>query len=147
MKIGDKIEDNDFYQRNIYLNRLRGISYTQNLLKNDDVEINISFHIHDKKEDWKVVGTANVNFYNNEKKTMSHGKLPGKSVVLEWVKIDGEYRKKNLGKKLVSYIEEQGKEKGMEMMFATSVMADAKGFWKKMGFQWSGELRNWTKKL
>ena len=147
MKIGDKVDLKEKSKKDMFFNRIRGISHNLELEKNEKIDSNILFHIHDKKDEYKVVGTANVDFIDIEKQTMSHGKIPSKSVVIGWIKIDDDYRGKKLGEKLVSYIEEKGKEKGMENIYATSVMADAKEFWKKMGYEWSGELRTWVKKL
>ncbi len=147
MKIGDKIDLESSSYKDIFLNRLRGISQNKDLDDSSNLDSNILFCIHDKMDDWKVIGTANVDFCINEKKTLSHGKLPDKSVAIGWVKIDNDYRGNKLGKKLLSYIEEKAKETGMKKVYATSVMADAKGFWEKMGYEWSGELRTWMKKL
>lgn len=147
MKIGDKLDFEDVSTGALCLNRVRGISYISDFEKKELLDSNLMFYIHDKKKDWKVVGNANVDFFYKDKKTMSHGILPGNSVVVGWIRIDDNYKGRKLGKKLLSYIEEIGKEKGMDKIYATSVRAEAKGFWEKMGFDWSGELRTWMKKL
>ncbi len=147
MKRGNKPDLGEISKKSIYLNRLRGISHSLDIEEKDELNSNVLFHIHDKHSNWKVVGTADVDFCNSEKKTMSHGVIPDKSAAIGWVKVSDKYRGKKLGKKLLSYIEEKAKEKGMNQIYATSVMAEAKGFWEKMGYKWSGELRTWFKKL
>jgi len=147
MKMGEILNEKTIAKKSFFLNRLRGISYDYNLENNKIKDVNISFHIHDKKEDYKVVGTANIDFLKKNKKTLSHGILPGNSFVIGWVRIDDSYRGNNLGRKLVLFIEEIAKEKRLDQLIATSVMDDAKGFWKKMGYEWSGEARIWLKKL
>lgn len=147
MKIEDKLDLEKVSSDDFCLNRLRGISHLSDVDNKNLLDSNFMFYIHDKKNDWKIVGNANVDFFYKDKKTMSHGILPGNSLVVGWIRIDDDHKGRKLGRKLLSYIEEKGKEKGMENVYATSVMADAKGFWKKMGYKWSGERRTWMKKL
>lgn len=147
MKIGENLNLKKVSSGEVYLNRLLGVSHAMIKEEKTVIDSNLTFYIHDKKENWRVVGNANVDFFYKDKKTMSHGKLPGKSVVVGWIKIDDTYQGRNLGKKLLAYIEESGKKRGMEKVYATSVRASARGFWEKMGYKWSGELRTWMKEL
>jgi len=136
-------------EKRFFLNRMKGISYKPNDKKRNT---NVSDHggiyqIHDKNNDWEITGRANAEFFYEDRKTMSHGTIPRKSLVIGWVRIDDEYRGKGFGSKLIAYVEEEGRKKGMKHSYAVSVMAEAKNFWTKMGYKWSGDERIWIKKL
>jgi len=129
-------------------NMILKISYKPRYTSENPEQFGGTYILHAKRGGaWRQVGHIDAEFVHEDKRYYN-GLVPRKTIRIIYIVIDDDFRGMGYGRKLVEYVESEGRRYGMKRSYANNVMQQSVGFWRRMGYEeLIRERRIWIKKL